>query len=247
MNDDKLSLGEAPLPALRQALEAIQIENDGQPMVLLRDQEEITQQAMALSLPGFLIATALNGHNKISDVQSLFAKTTGSVVSPGEIQGLVNHLEKADLLETEQVREKRIRAWKEFGESPVRKAHHVGRGYPKDSLELAATLGKFFKDPKGPGLEVPSTPTQKLPPVGLVSPHIDFARGGPAYAWAYQALAQSPPPDVIVALGVAHMSPNSPWVMSNKSFETPYGELGASQDLFEELKKTLWYDSRAYE
>ncbi|MDD5630061.1 MAG: AmmeMemoRadiSam system protein B, partial [Elusimicrobia bacterium] len=81
-------------------------------------------------------------------------------------------------------------------------------------------------------------------PLGLVAPHIDFERGGPLYARSYQALSESRPPDAVVALGVAHMSPNSPWVMTPKAFATPYGEVALHRELYDELRSALWYDPR---
>ena len=107
-------------------------------------------------------------------------------------------------------------------------------------------LGKYFKDPKGPGKEI-STARDGASPSGLVCPHIDFNRGGPAYAWAYQALSERRPPDLIVALGVAHMSPKSPWVMTPKNYQTPYGDVQTDPGLYDEIKKELWYDPREEE
>src|SRR5438128_901787 len=100
-------------------------------------------------------------------------------------------------------------------EGPVRRLAAEARGRAREPLELGMFLGKFFKDPKGPG-EVFTGSPQLDSPVGLVAPHIDFFRGGPHYAWAYGELAKHRPPDLIVALGVAHVSPRSPWVLTLK-------------------------------
>jgi AmmeMemoRadiSam system protein B len=115
-----------------------------------------------------------------------------------------------------------------------------------DKLDAAVRLGGFFKDSKGPGKEFSSSPSG-TPPVGLMSPHIDFHRGGPAYAWAYQALSETPAPDLIVTFGVAHMSPNSPWVMTRKAYQTPYGDMAVHTDLYGEFEKALWYSPTADE
>jgi AmmeMemoRadiSam system protein B len=117
----------------------------------------------------------------------------------------------------------------------------AGKAYPKDPLELAVMLGKYFKDPKGPGKELASSAVKGSSLVGLVSPHIDFERGGPLYAWSYQALSECPRPDVIVAIGVAHSSPNSPWVLTKKEFETPYGPLKVDDALYKDIAASLWY------
>lgn len=236
-----------PLPALKSAIEAIEIQHEGQPMVLLRDQEGLNEQSMAVSLPGFVIASLLNGKNGVGDIQSIFAKSTGTMLQATEIERLVAQLDKADLLETDALKAKRKRILEDFQASPVRKAGLVNAAYPADRMELAAYLARFFRDPKGPGKEFAAAPAGARPPLGLVSPHIDFERGGPAYAWAYQALSEAPPPDVVVALGVAHMSPNSPWVLTPKRYETPYGDVAADVPLSQEIQKALWYDGRTDE
>lgn len=235
-----------PLPPLKAGVEAVQIEHEGKPMVMLRDQEGIADQTVALSLPGFIVAMLLNGKNSLSDVQSQFSQSTGSLVTPEEIRGLIHELDRAQLLETEALAKKRRDLLRAFIESPVRKAVHMGAGYPDNPLELAAYLGGFFRHPKGPGKEVPSHPTAETPQA-LFAPHIDFERGGPAYAWAYQALGECAPPDLIVAIGVGHASPPSPWTPTRKSYETPYGPMSVDAGLYNDFQSVLWYDGLSEE
>ena len=99
------------------------------------------------------------------------------------------------LLENKEVQALRRTVLEDFLKSPTRKAVLQGGVYPANLLDMAAFLGKFFRDPKGPGKPLPEGPQTAEPPVGLISPHIDFERGGPAYAWAYGALAESRPPE----------------------------------------------------
>ena len=51
-------------------------------------------------------------------------------------------------------------------------------------------LDGFFLHPDGPGA-VDGAASGPL--AGILAPHIDFQRGGPTYAWAYRALAESEP------------------------------------------------------
>src|SRR5438105_2032070 len=120
----------SPLPALKAGIEAVEIDHEGKPMVLLRDQEGLNENAVAVSLSGFLLAMMLNGQNTITDVQALFAKNTGAVLTPDEIKGMVGQLEKSDLLETEAVRNKRRQVIENFRLSPTRKPAHIRSGYP---------------------------------------------------------------------------------------------------------------------
>lgn len=235
-----------PLPALRQALEAVPIQEKGQDLFLIRDLENLTPQSLALSQAGLALATMLDGVQTGAMIQGVFLKETGRVLKPEELFGLVEQLDAALLLETAPVRAKRSQILKDFQDDPVRPGVFAGLSYPKEPLELTKMLGGFLKDAKGPGKALADAPLA-APPRGLVSPHIDFPRGGPAYAWAYQALSESRPPDLIVALGVAHASPNSPWTLTKKQYETPYGPMAVDAGLYEEVRKTLWYDPLADE
>ncbi len=215
-------------------------------MFLIRDLEGLTDQTMALAPGGMLIASLLDGRRNAAEVASLFAKSTGSLIKPDQICRLVGELDKSGLLETPAVADRRRRIWETFRDRPTRPASQQGTAYPADLLQLAGTLGPLFHDPKGPGQDPVSEP-RGAPPLGLIAPHIDLTRGGWAYAWAYQALSSGRPPDLVVALGVAHMSPNSPWVLTKKAYETPYGPVAVDSGLYEEARRALWYDPSADE
>ena len=179
-------------------------------MFLLADAENSGEGALALSPGGMAAASLLDGRRTAEQITQLFSQETGSTVSVVDILAIVKQLDHAGLLETPSVLDARRRRLEDFSRSPTRRAMFQGRGgYPAEPLQLAAFLGEFFRHAKGPGKPLPDVPTRE-PAVGLVSPHIDINRGGPAYAWAYRALAESPAPDVIVALGVAHAGPSSP-------------------------------------
>ncbi|MBI5241654.1 MAG: AmmeMemoRadiSam system protein B [Elusimicrobia bacterium] len=231
------------IPALRQALEAVPVQEKGQTLLLLRDLEDIATQAVGLSPAGLAMATCFDGKRNAAEVAALFAQHTGHLVKAEEVLGLAQDLEKSLLLETPRTAERRRAILQEFRDAPVRKASAAGRSYPDEPLALAKQFGSYLKDAKGPGRELAAGPVAAAP-LGLFAPHIDFERGGPVYAWAYQALSECRPPDAVVALGVAHMSPNSPWVMTPKAFATPCGEVPLHRELYDELRATLWYDPR---
>jgi hypothetical protein len=232
------------LPPLKGGLETLPIEHEGKAVIMLRDLEGIAEQSLVISMGAFLIAMMLDGKSNGTEVCQRFLKETGSSIEEEQVKKLVEQLQSAHFLETPQLQERRHQILTEFRTSPIRKARMSGVGYPSNPVELAGFMGKFFQDAKGPRKEVLATPIKNNPPLALFSPHIDLDRGGPAYAWAYQALSECPPPDLIVALGVAHMGPNSPWVMTPKSYETPYGLMEVDQTAFEEFNQSLWYDVR---
>jgi AmmeMemoRadiSam system protein B len=216
------------------------VEKDGQRMFLIDDPEGICRDAVLLSPGAMLLAALFNGELGASELRALFAEKGGDL-DEGELVKLAETLRKAGLLETEELAAQRRRILDDFLASPVRRALHAGGGYPKDTVELAKYLGGFCMDPKGPGKAL-AEPVQTEAPLGLVSPHIDFERGGPTYAWGYQTLPEAPAPDLIVALGVAHASPDSPWAATRKDYETPHGPMRVDPELFDAFKDCLWYD-----
>lgn len=110
----------------------------------------------------------------------------------------------------------------------VRPAWLAGQSYPADPGELRIFLDEIL----GAVGEIPAAE-----PVGcLVAPHIDFERGGPAYAAAYGALrAAAPAPATAIVFGVAHHGGEAPFTLTHKDFETPLGVVPTDTALIERL------------
>ena len=221
-------------------------EEEGQPVFVLRDLEELTEKPLALSGGGMMLVSLLDGRRTAAQLRDLFLKNTGAAIELPVILELVRALDQAGYLETPAVAEKRVKALEAFRGSGRRPAVFAGPSYPVEPLALAGALGAFFKAEDGPGKEKAEDALGPTP-TGLVAPHIDFTRGGPAYAWAYQALSERTPPDVIVALGVAHVSPDSPWTFTPKKYETPFGAMELDDELYDDLSRKVWYEPRADE
>lgn len=238
--------GDGPLPPLRSDLDIQAVQMDGKEVFLVSDREGLSEKTLGLSPGGMAVASLLDGRLSAAEIRELVQRETGALLPLAQIHGLVRELETSSLLETAEVARRRLSLLEEFRASPVRPTALPG-AYPEQTLELAKFLGAFFRDGKGPGESLPEAPSEKAPPLGLLCPHIDLHRGGPAYAWAYRALALCPPPDAIVALGVAHSSPPSPWVLTRKAYATPYGPLPVHEELYGLVADALWYDPTADE
>lgn len=236
----------APLPPLRPDLELMPAERKGKPVFLARFPGEDGKESLALNESVVALASLFDGEKSAQDIASAIAKETGTIVPAARIADIAEQLAAARLLETPEVAEARRRDWQAFKNSLVRPMV-CAAAYPSQGLELASFMGKFFIDPKGPGKPLAGKPAPGPAPVGLVAPHIDLPRGGPCYAWSYQALSESPPPDLIVALGVAHASPDSPWVLTRKAYETPYGPMAVCDELYRAFQAELWYEGTADE
>lgn len=229
-----------PFPPLRQDLEMMPATKDGQPLIVLSDVLGLDLQSVVVSPPVVMVASLFDGKKKAADIRAELVQQK-IILTEAEIQNIADQLNQFGLLETTKTQELRRERLDRFQKSPVRHFIPAQRGLPENQLDFSMLLGKFYEDPKGPG-PVISMKDFTAPPLGVVAPHIDFFRGGPLYAWSYGELAKRQPPDLIVSLGVAHLSPRSPWVMTKKSYATPYGPVEVDESLYEDIRRKLWYD-----
>jgi AmmeMemoRadiSam system protein B len=120
-----------------------------------------------------------------------------------------------------------------------RPAHLAGGAYPKDPDELNAYLEALYDHEGGPG--GPPAPasgeTAETSGLGgLVVPHIDFERGGPAYAHAYRALAeQAGGAKLFVVFGTSHSGCDGLFGLTRKGYETPLGLVPCDTALVDDI------------
>lgn len=217
-------------------VEAFPTEIDGKQLIYLQDPEGVAP-GMAVPNVAYFLMTQMDGSRSAIDLQNVFSKQfQGASVTVQEIDTLIGQLDDAFLLHNDRYQKQLEAHQAAFLNAPVRPAAHAGLSYPDDANALRTMIDGFFD--KGPG----RFNGQKDDPLkALIAPHIDFNRGGPCFAWAYKALAESPPPDLFVVLGTGH-SARQPFVMSRKDFETPFGVLKADQEIIDQIAKVAPLD-----
>lgn len=238
----------SPLPKLRD-IEIFPIEADGKAQFVVRDPLEIQEETIMISPVAYFIAAHLDGKNEAKDIQASFARYFDKQILPSDIiEKVVKTLDELLLLDNDRSRARAGELNKRFSDSGVRPSCHAGAAYEGDPDALALQLSGFFRHADGPGpVELKTNGKGGGRLVGLVSPHIDFGRGGPCYAWAYQEVLSRPMADLYVVLGVAHVSPPAPFVMTKKDFETPLGTAPTDKALVDEVAGKLDWDPFAFE
>jgi len=220
-------------PILKRGVEIFPAKDKERELILLKDNEGITNQVLVMPVETIALIQFFDGQNSIKDIQNQILKLTNHLVSEYEIIEFVKQLEQANFLENEKVNEIRKKLYEEFRNSPVRKAIHKGLSYPENILELSSFMAKFLK------IEDIKFPTQTI--IGAISPHIDLIRGGSVYAKTYSELQKSVIPDIVIAFGVSHKGGVSPFIFTKKEYETPYGNIQVDNELYMKFKEILWY------
>jgi MEMO1 family protein len=232
-----ISAGKHPLPErprLRQ-VEAFPADVEGRRVLCLRDPSNMSEAILAFAEDAVPILAALDGSHTILEIQVAETQRQGRIVMRTEIEEVVQTLDEALFLQSPRFEAYRNGLAGEYMRSAVRPAYHAGSAYPSDPDALREWLDSFFTGPGGPGAI--ERPLSGPPIAGILSPHIDFRRGGPVYAWAYRALAEAEPADVYVILGVPHQGIEGPAAATLKAYDTPLGPLEVERDFVESLGK----------
>lgn len=222
------------LPRIR-PLEAVPTRQDGKPLFVLRDPFHYSDAVLTLSPFGALIVQLLDGKNTMSDVQAILSKSVNQPFPPEKILEVIRILDECFFLDNENFAGRKIEIEGMFARSPVRPSYLAGRSYPADRAELKKILDELFNHPDPSALD---SAAQSDGVVAIVSPHIDFARGGLTYVPAYRAIASSSA-ETFVIFGVSHNGGATPLVPIRKDFETPLGLVEIDRAVLDSLESEL--------
>jgi len=215
------------------AIEAFPIQQDGKTLIYLKDPLNFATP-LGISPVGYFLLAHFDGRHAYSDLSEVFAQRFGAPLARDEFNRFVEMLDEHYYLKSGRFETYRQSEIDEFRARPSRAPAHVGGGYKNNPDELTEQLNSYFLAPNGPGL--PTAVNRSATPRAIVAPHIDFHRGGPAYAWAYKSLVESPGADLYVILGTSHCGGQTPYILTRKNFETPLGMVETDGEFVEQLQ-----------
>jgi AmmeMemoRadiSam system protein B len=221
--------GAGETPRLR-AVEAFPVEQDGQRFIALRDQAGYTDSVLLLPMALLEMVTLFDGRHSLLDIQAELTRRRGEIVLRADIEAVVAGLDEHGFLDSPRFAERRAHVDTGFLARATRPAAHAGGAYAADPAALRTAMDGFFDAPDGPG-RPPAAPPAAPPVRGLIAPHIDFHRGGPAYAWGYRDLAQRCDADLFVIFGTCHSGMRDPFALTRKPFDTPLGPAAVDRDV----------------
>lgn len=223
-------------PKLR-ALRAELIEDEEGRKLHLSDPRGIAPEvAMEAEYGPFL--SLLDGKKSVSELEQ-WLRERGLEDPAKFVQGFVEQLDELLMLESDRFREQ-VAELEELG-GDVRHARFAGRSYPADAGELREYLDDKLRE--GQKRLAPTT-LDASRVVGIVTPHIDFHRGGHTETASYVPLvknveATGKPFDLFVVLGIAHKGVAYPFAATGQSFETPFGLIETDTEFLDALDQSL--------
>jgi AmmeMemoRadiSam system protein B len=200
-------------PRLREDLELLLFEQDGQRAVLVRDREGYVPEGAMIEASLLGLLQYFDGTSTLEEMREDLARRGAGFISVADLEAFAESLDGHYMLESDRFRAEQGRR-REFLEGPLRAPSHAGAAYPEEPQAARAFLQEKLER------AAPAPPGRLR---RLIAPHIDLRLGADVYAHAVRRLHAAGRPDVVVVLGVCHAACESPFVACRKDFTTPLG------------------------
>jgi AmmeMemoRadiSam system protein B len=145
----------------------------------------------------------------------------------------VAQLDDALLLENERSDDAKQSRLAQFREQPVREPALAGLGYPTDPFELTTQFLAF-----GEGDDLSGWKPWRGR--GIISPHIDYQRGGRVYSQIWQRAEVSvKEADLVLIFGTDHNGSNGSITLTSKPYATPFGTMPTDPEVVQDLAEAI--------
>ena len=221
-------------PRLR-ALDFRPVMQNGRLAILLRDPLRLSDNLVAVPQQLAPALALMDGTRDRSALRAALIVRHQLLVGTEILDRLIDACDEAFLLENDHFRAARRRAFDEYRQAPCRPPALAGQSYPADPDALRELLDGYLAGVDGAGPA--GSPDGGR---GLLSPHIDYERGGPVYAAVWkQAAGMVRAADLAVILGTDHYSARNLLTLTRQHYATPYGVMPTAIDIVDALSDAI--------
>jgi hypothetical protein len=220
-------------PKLR-TLDIRPYQQDDQNFFLVRDPLQITEAVLLVPYQLGPVLMLCNGDWDAHAMNGILRLQYGVQFEPDVLESVLNMLDEALLFENERFETAKARALAEYRQAPFRLPTLAGAGYPAEPADLKHQFEAYLE-------EVGEVRPASAEARGVLSPHIDYARGGAVYAQVWKkAAGVARNAELVVLLGTDHYSemPGS-LTLTRQNYATPYGILPTAVELVDELAQAI--------
>ena len=207
------------------------IQHQGEPMWLLRDPWQLGERQLIFPQALAQMLLFCDGTRSPRRIQAALSEHLGTSVPFDVIDEALAQLDTAFLLVNERSEARRQALLVNYRAQPYRPPALADLSYPA----APAALGDLFRR-YGNGDATTATWHGR----GLVSPHIDYQRGGPVYARVWRRAAPAVlAADLVLIFGTDHNGGRGSVTLTPLPYATPYGVLPADVELIDHLAAAL--------
>jgi AmmeMemoRadiSam system protein B len=208
-------------------------------MMLLRDPLRLKDVQIAVPRPLGNLLALMDGTRDEAALEAALQVRAGVRLAPGLLSRLVADLDEACLLDNERFAEAKASALQAYQRAPFRPLTLDSANLPADPEQASAHLQAYVHVLADAGPSARGTPLEGSVR-GVISPHIDYQRGGLVYAEVWQAAAQAArEADLVIVLGTDHQGGNGTVTLTRQSYATPWGKLPTDLEVVDALASSL--------
>lgn len=204
-----------------------------QQMWLLRDPLQLTKYQLIMPAALAQMLIFCDGTRTPREIHAAFCGLVGNEVDYRVVADALEQLDVACLLDNERSREAHGALLATYREQRYRPPALADLGYPGDPKQLTKLFSAYGEvdDPSDWG---------GWQGRGIVSPHIDYQRGGPVYAKVWRrARAAVLDADLVLIFGTDHNGSAGAVTLTSLPYATPFGVLPTEPDLIANLAQAM--------
>jgi AmmeMemoRadiSam system protein B len=210
-----------------------QIVYQGEPVFLLQDGLKLTEAAIVLPQILGPLALLCDGQHTVSEIKAILEVRYGMAIPQEVIENLLEQFDRALLLENETFNQAKQQALAEYRAAPFRPPALAGPSYPADPDKLHGMLQGYLDQVNG----VPLAPADSL---GIISPHIDYQRGGSIYASVWASAAEAVrQAELAIIFGTDHNGGLGTITLTPQNYASPLGVMPTDKELVNRLAEAL--------
>ncbi len=223
------------LPRLR-PLDIRPVLHRQKPALLVRDPLELSDRYLIVPQalgPALLLC---DGTRDVAAITAALRGEYGLRIEPSVVAELITALDEACFLVNERAEAAQARALAAYRAAPYRPMTIAGQGYAAEADALRREFDAYL-EAVATVSPVPATGR------GVISPHIDYARGHRVYARVWKmAAAMAQAAELVIILGTDHYGGHNPVTLTRQSYATPYGVLPTELTIVDALAEALGPD-----
>jgi AmmeMemoRadiSam system protein B len=202
----------------------------GEQMWFIRDPLLLSDKQLFMPLAMGPLLSLLNGKRTTAEIHDQFCTLVGAALDPQVTTDAIDILDNAYLLENGHSELAKQKLLTEYRSQPFRTPALAGQSYPSDPHALTKHLQNYTN-----GDVVPQWQGR-----GIISPHIDYNRGGRVYSQVWRSAKSTIlDAELVVILGTDHYGGLGTVTLTKQSYATPYGVLPNDDALVDELANVL--------
>ena len=225
---------ESGLPRLR-PLDARPFVQQGRSAILLRDPLQLSDKTVVCPQQLAPLLALCDGTRDSGALMAALAVRYGLRVRPNLVDQFLAAMDEAFLLDNDRSAQQKERALEAYREGSYRPPIGARTSYPARADELARSLEGYLDAAQAPDGIDDWGETR-----GLVSPHIDYQRGGLVYGRVWKGAAEAiRAAEMVVILGTDHFGQEGAVTLTRQHYATPFGVLPTATQVVDDLAQKM--------